>query len=51
MVIIGGGWLGETEEGKGGINGEGRRLDLHDKHTDDVLQNCTPETYIIYHPM
>ena len=34
-----------------GVNGDGRRLDLGGEHTiqntDDVLQNCTLETYII----
>ena len=41
----------EVEEGKAGINGDGRRLDLGGEHTiqrtDDVLWNCPPETYII----
>ena len=39
--------MGEGE----GINGDGRRLDWGGEHTieytDDILWNCTPETYII----
>ena len=37
--------------GYGGINGDGRRLDLGGEHTvwctGDVLWYCTPETYVI----
>ena len=39
--------MGEVEEGKQGINADGR-LDLGEhttEYTDNVLQNCTPETY------
>ena len=44
--------VGEVEEGKRGINGDGRRFDFGgSEHTvqyiDDVLENCTPETFII----
>ena len=43
--------MGKVEEGTGGINDDGRRLDLGGKHTiqytDDMLSNCTPHTYII----
>lgn len=55
MAVIRGerGW-GEIEKGKGGQDqrhGDGRRLALGDEHTvhhtDDVVQDCTPETYII----
>ena len=51
MVITRGkGAWEEVEEGKeGDISGDGGRLDWGDEHTiqyiDDVLQNCTPETY------
>ena len=45
------GGSGEVEEGIGGINGDGKVLDLAGEHTiqfiDNVLQNCRPETYII----
>ena len=44
------GECGKVGKGKGGINGEGRRLDLWYEHTiqyaDGVLQNCMPETCI-----
>ena len=41
----------QAEAGKGGINGDRRRLDRGGEHaiqcTDDVLQNCTPEAAAI----
>ena len=43
--------MGEVEEGKERINGDGRRLDLRGEHTaqctDDVLWNYAPGTCII----
>ena len=42
---------GEVEEGTGGTNGDGRRLDLGGEDivqcTEDVLWDCVPETCII----
>ena len=42
---------GRYKRVKGGINGDRRRLDFGwyttIQYTDDVLQNCTHETYII----
>ena len=46
--------MGKVEEGTGGINDDGRRLDLGGEHTgqytDDVLQNCISETYMTLLP-
>ena len=43
--------MGQIEEGNWGINGDGRRFDWGGEHTiqctDNVLQNCTPKTYLI----
>ena len=41
--------VGEAGEGTMGINGEGGDLTwgMNIQYTDDVLQNCIPETYII----
>ena len=43
--------MGEVEEGKGGINVMEGDLTWGGEHTvhytDDVVQNCTPETYVI----
>ena len=51
MITRGKGGWGQVEEGIGGINGDGKVLDLAGEHTiqfiDNVLQNCRPETYII----
>ena len=48
---MGKGAWGEVGDGKVGLNGDGRRLNLGGEHTmqytDEVLQNCTPETYVI----
>ena len=45
-LLGGGGW--GWWRGPGGINGDGWRLDLGGEHTvqctDDVLENCAPET-------
>lgn len=42
---------GEGEDGKGGINGGGKRLDFGGEHTvqyaDDELWSCTPETCMV----
>ena len=41
---------GEVGDGKWGINGDRREtwVDEHTiQYTDDLLQGCTPETYII----
>ena len=32
--------MGEVEEGKGGINGDGRRLDLGCEHTYNIQMMC-----------
>ena len=55
MVATGGKGVGDAGDGEGGINGDGRRLDLGDgehplQYTDGVLWNGTPETYIILLP-
>ena len=53
MVIIRGKVVGRREfrEGQREINGDGRKLIQSGEHTiqcaSDVLQNCTPEIYII----
>ena len=43
--------VGEVGEGRGGIDGARRRFGLGGEHimqyTGNLLQNCTPETYVI----
>ena len=52
VVVTRGKGVGETGEGEGEIKGDGSRLDWGGEptiqYTHDVLEICTPETYVIF---